>query len=328
MAMQRAFCVRIAQLAFCAIVLAACQSAKPAKKDEMAAQAAQAQIQDKAPNAEAPFLGTWYVSDAFPIDAEALAAKDPHIGVRLVIETAMISNIDGRLCRSPAYTLDEMAKKELVAKATGTLPRLNVSCDGKDFTTLIELPKGNLLALQPNAAYLLERGERVAYRAPSERATGERVAAPDEEQAAMTIPASLSEPEHQEQAALAPVELMPDLPQPIAEGPEGASVLQSMTSLASAELPQSQVKVEGNVPKPGTAIHLASYKGLKAAKRGWKILLGDNDELDPLSPLYASVEIAGKGKMIRLYATGEEPEDLSRICRALVVKGTYCALNP
>ena len=75
-------------------------------------------------------------------------------------------------------------------------------------------------------------------------------------------------------------------------------------------------------------MHLASYKGESAAKRGWKILLGEYDELDPLSPLYVTVDVPGKGNVVRLYATGAAPAEIDRICAELRAKKVYCALNP
>jgi len=292
--MQAKLGTRIAFLTLCLTLLAACQGANPAAKKQTAS------AQDMATGTATPFL---------------------------VIESARVGDVDGQLCRAPAFALDEMALHELVAKADGTLPRLKITCEGKEFATLVALPKGGLLSLRSDGAYLLERGERVTYRAPSERVS---MSGDGQVAVSVEVPASAPESgkEQKKQAAAAPVELMPSLPAPMAEGPEGAPALQSMTSLAASETKKTKVKVEGNVPKLGTAVHLASYKGLKAAKRGWKILLGDNDELDPLSPLYVPVEITGKGKMIRLYAAGADPKELSRVCKALVVKGVYCALNP
>ena len=88
------------------------------------------------------------------------------------------------------------------------------------------------------------------------------------------------------------------------------------------------VKPITTAPKAGAAIHLASYTGIGAAVHGWETLRGRYAELTPLKPLYVSTDIAGKGPMIRLFASGAAPEKLRQICSDLQSKQAYCALNP
>ncbi|MDY0884173.1 hypothetical protein ACFPL7_01730 [Dongia soli] len=83
-------------------------------------------------------------------------------------------------------------------------------------------------------------------------------------------------------------------------------------------------------PPPGTAIHLASYKDIGWARRGWKILSARYRELTPLMPLYVAVDLPGKGHLVRLYGTAPAggAVDLGGICRELKTAGAYCSLNP
>lgn len=83
-------------------------------------------------------------------------------------------------------------------------------------------------------------------------------------------------------------------------------------------------------PVPNTAIHLASYKDIGWARRGWKILSAGYRELAPLTPLYVAVDLPGKGHMVRLYGTATKGSDvnLSGICHQLQKAGAYCSLNP
>jgi hypothetical protein len=83
-------------------------------------------------------------------------------------------------------------------------------------------------------------------------------------------------------------------------------------------------------PAPGTAIHLASYKDIGWARRGWKILSASYGALAPLTPLYVAVDIPGKGHMVRLYGEASKGSgiNLSKVCHQLQAAGAYCSLNP
>lgn len=111
-----------------------------------------------------------------------------------------------------------------------------------------------------------------------------------------------------------------------------APVLSAVKPLASDPAPVSQppaqkADVATVVPVNGTAIHLASYREVGSAQRGWRILTKSYHALLPLKPLYVSVDIPGKGRMLRLYGTGAEADVLKTICNQLKAEGAYCAAN-
>lgn len=279
------------------------------------------------------FAGTWYVSGVFPAVARAASIADPHLGSALVIGDAEVSDVNGQRCISPTFVMDTVAAESAGAKLGGDAPwdRLSVTCDGRAFATYLRLPDRTgdgpaLLQQRPEGLYLLEQAAALQHRRPSEAAETPRVAGvmmPVHEAHKVEAPVAKSAPEE-----LAPkkheakkAEATKTAPTPMAEGPVEASA-------AEPAAKTSAKAAHGNLPASGTAMHLASYKGESAAKRGWKILLGEYDELDPLSPLYVTVDVPGKGEMIRLYATGVEPAEIAKICAALKAKKVYCALNP
>jgi hypothetical protein len=111
-----------------------------------------------------------------------------------------------------------------------------------------------------------------------------------------------------------------------------STLLASVQPLASEPAVQTKpVKVKadvaGTVPANGTAIHLASYREIGSAQRGWQILSHSYHALQPLRPLYVAVEIPGKGHMLRLYGTGAATASLKSICDELHAEGAYCAAN-
>lgn len=138
-------------------------------------------------------------------------------------------------------------------------------------------------------------------------------------------------------ASRQPILAKPSLPKPstkgmtalVASDVSGAKDMkQAKRPVATAEKAASAVKPTTTAPKPGAAIHLASYAGIGAAVHGWETLRSRYTELTPLKPLYVSADIAGKGPMIRLFASGAAPEKLRQICSDLQSKQAYCALNP
>lgn len=324
---------------------AAAQPVAPAASNPTPAVPAEA---DAAPVAPAPaFVGLWYVSGVFPTAAARASVADPHLGAALVIDGAEVSDINGQRCVTPTFQADKADAQSLgqalgaPAVPAGRWDRLQVSCDGKAFATYILVPaksglgmaatapKHALLQQRPEALYLLEQAEEILYRTPGELLK-QPVAVTGE--VAPKLEAALPEPAPAEKAGKAetapiikPVELAPKTaPMPVPEGPVAAQP----EPAAKMATPHVTATGGAKIPAPGTAIHLASYKGESAAKRGWKILLGDYDELDPLSPLYVAVDVPGKGAIIRLYATGEDKAGLSKICTALKAKKVYCTLNP
>jgi len=106
--------------------------------------------------------------------------------------------------------------------------------------------------------------------------------------------------------------------QPIAAGPAP-----SPGSVPSAQ----PVKAVDKTPVNGTAIHLASYREITSAQRGWQILSKNYRELAPLQPLYVAVDVPGKGHVLRLYGTGADSRTLKEICREMQAAGAYCADN-
>ncbi len=294
------------------------------------------------------FAGTWYVSGAFPAAATDGSAADQHLGTSLVIGAEEVSDVNGQRCITPAFASGSVAASDVkLAGAEGALDQLTVTCDGKGFATFLRLPDRSgegpaLFQQRPEGLYLLEQAAALQHRLPSEAAGP--IGANGEMAAARTLPAHEEPKAHEEPAAhesapaaatSAPVELTPKpkesaetaaVPSAVPEGPVAEAHAASAPASASAS---AAAAAEGSaLPAKGTAMHLASYKGMSAAKRGWKILLGEYDELDPLSPLYATVDVPGKGPMIRLYATGATPAEITRICAALRAKNAYCALNP
>lgn len=208
-----------------------------------------------------------------------------------------------------------------------------------------------LVADRPEARYLLERAEHILLRqaslpaalagegkaAPSAPAISTPAISPPPISTPVTVPAAPAKPVVPEAnpapaptpaptpALGAPLVLAPALPEPAT--PEPAPAAAAMPAPA-APAPAAKVAATGDtsLPAPGAAIHLASYSGISAAKRGWKILLGDFDALDPLSPLYVTVDVPEKGPMVRLYATGDGA-GLTQACAALRAKGAYCELS-
>jgi hypothetical protein len=110
------------------------------------------------------------------------------------------------------------------------------------------------------------------------------------------------------------------LAQPLAAGPVAAP------AATSADVDNTP-RVGNKVPANGTAIHLASYREIGSAKRGWQILSKSYKELIPLKPLYVAVDIPGKGHMLRLYGTGTDAASLKTICSEMQAEGAYCAAN-
>jgi hypothetical protein len=314
------------------LALAGCATAKRA--DAPATPAIPADDNVAAVSAlDARFAGTWYVSGVFPSATRAASIADPHLGSALVIGDSEVSDVNGQRCISPGFATDTVAAETAGAKLGGDAPwdRLSVTCDGRAFATYLRLPDRTgdgpaLLQQRPEGLYLLEQAAALQHRRPSEAAEMQMAAAtivPIHEAPKVEAPVAQAAPveaapkKHEAKKA----EAAKTAPMPMAEGPVEAAPAEPMAKTDAKA-------AHGNLPAAGTAMHLASYKGQKAAKRGWKILLGEYDELDPLSPLYVSVDVPGKGEMIRLYATGAEPAEIAKICAALKAKKVYCALNP
>lgn len=333
----------LATTALAMLTLLGCATAKPVERAAKPTPVAPAAVAEPAAATPAVFTGLWYVSGVFPATAKHASAGDPHLGAALVIDPTEVSDVNGQRCLAPHFVTDKIDAGSIGLKAApdGAWDRLLVSCDGKSFATYVLVPtKGGLMSTgasaprrallqqRPEALYLLEQATEILHRVPNELLE-EPIAFKGEGvpvlEAAMPEPAAPKEeaPAVEKVAKNAPVELAPKIaPAPVVEGPVAAKP--EKASAAPHVTPTDGAKI----PAAGTAMHLASYKGESAAKRGWKILLGDNDELDPLSPLYVPVDVPGKGAIIRLYATGGDKAELTKICTALKAKKVYCTLNP
>jgi hypothetical protein len=315
------------------LALAACASAKPVATaiNPTPPEPAEVPTVPPSPVESGPgngFAGIWYVSGVFPTAMTEASVADPHLGTALTIASTEVSDINGQRCISPVFESDRIdaAATGLKAATAGNWDRLVVSCDGKAFATYLRLPDqpgahAALLQQRSEGLYLLEPASAVLHRQPGETTQPAQMDAVGATAHDTAPPAPKEATAETHGAAAAPVELTtPAAPAPVPEGPV-ADVQAEPVAKASAP--------DGSkLPAAGSAIHLASYKGESAAKRGWKILLGEYDELDPLSPLYVAVDVPGKGVIIRLYASGASEADLAKICAALKAKKVYCALNP
>ena len=320
--------------------VAACSNAKPVEPaastpPPVPATAAVAPVADLLPGIG--FSGTWYVSGVYPAAAAQASAGDPHLGAALAIGSNEVSDVNGQRCVTPAFEADQVdaAATGLKGAPTSRWDRLTVICAGKAFATYLRLPQeagepATLLQQRPEGLYLLEQADTILHRLPSETVAAAQPSAPRHE----TAPVIHEGTKTEKKTAKAPAELVPPAAAPVvpAAVPEGPVAADTHVEPPAEPAPKRAAKpaatAKGDLPAPGTAVHLASYKGESAAKRGWKILLGDYDELDPLSPLYVAVDVPGKGPIIRLYATGGDKADLAKICAALKAKKVYCALNP
>jgi hypothetical protein len=231
-------------------------------------------------------------------------------------------------------------------------------------TALMDGDAPVLMALRPEGVYLLERAEQVLYRQAAIAAPAAAPAPVDSNEPAATPAgeAKYVDPKASEHVLVAPSEdavVAPKPVKPVAKSSKATSQepkMKSMTATAEAASgtakkpvqkaaaqtekaktvtvaakasPEKAVSAKATTiaPKPGTAIHLASYNAVPAAVHGWELLHGEYSELAPLKPLYVSVEIGGKA-MIRLFATGASDAKLKQICGALQAKQAYCALHP
>lgn len=339
-----------------AILVAACQK-QPARSvadltppDPAPEEAASAPIStDLTPP---HFAGRWFVSAVYPKGGGPANPGDPHLGASIVIDTAETSDVNGQLCVGPYLAADrteeEMRLGDVLLRG---LERLSVTCQGRDFATYFLLPGKHLdagrqgdaaggeapfmlIAERPEAHYLLERAEQVLFRQasvpaalpgeggslPVSTASTAKAAAPAPAPAPVELAPAAAQPV--DPTLQAPLILAPAMPEPV---PEPAPAAATPAPAKPAAAPVEAV-AGASLPTAGTAIHLASYSGISAAKRGWKTLLGEFDALDPLSPLYVEIDVPEKGRMIRLYATGADAAGLNAACSALAAKGAYCQM--
>lgn len=325
------------------LILAGCATAKPVVTSAPSIPPDTA-VTSPRHTLDAHFAGTWYVSGVFPVTTQKSSVGDPHLGVALLIDADEVSDVNGQRCLSPVFVSDIMmpgdSVESIVARlsANGHWQRLTVTCDAKAFATYLRLfeqgdAASTLLQQRPEGLYLLEQAAALQYRATREMT-------PLQHQAITSAPTYYVPQAAAPIASTSPIELVPKKQKakveptkialaPMVEGPVEAAQPEPAVKIAASTAAKTTTKVSSDeLPAAGTAIHLASYKGESAAKRGWKILLGEHDELDLLSPLYVRVDVPDQGEMIRLYAIGAEPVEIAKICTALKAKNIYCELNP
>ena len=97
---------------------------------------------------------------------------------------------------------------------------------------------------------------------------------------------------------------------------------------AAGGTPTPTIDGGGNNLAGGTLIHLASYRKLEAAERGWEQLSTQyGDILSGLSSVVREVDVPDKGVYQRLYVGPVVDEGEARdLCRRLQSRGAYCAV--
>ncbi|HVJ34637.1 MAG TPA: hypothetical protein VND94_16085 [Terriglobia bacterium] len=134
-------------------------------------------------------------------------------------------------------------------------------------------------------------------------------------------------------AAVKPIAAGPIAAEPMKTGPMEAGPGAAKPGAAKPVVAAAPASGDGGVavatelPVNGTAIHLASYREIGSAQRGWQILTQHYRELLPLKPLYVAVDLPGKGHVLRLYGTDADATALQEICRTMHTDGAYCAAN-
>src|SRR5260221_1150673 len=313
------------------------------------------------------FAGVWFVTAVYPTGSTRGSAADRHIGAAVLLRRDDVSDVNGQRCGNPDFAADNVtgAVAGLKMPITGDMARLQVSCGGKPFASLLQvagkrLPKtagsaGSalldgatpaLLAQRPEAVYLLERAEQVLYRQaavgtaqalaadrnPSPKPVSGRdkaKAAPKVTEHMLVAPAKGSTAVSKPAVAAKPAPKMNSRTASADGGSASgkASAQKAMPTSEQIAAKTPPAKATSKAPKPGEAIHLASYNGLGTAAHGWEILRAKYTKPAPLKPLYVSVDITGKA-MIRLFATGATEVKLKQICSDLQAKRAYCALHP
>jgi len=103
------------------------------------------------------------------------------------------------------------------------------------------------------------------------------------------------------------------------------------------DLPQAGNEVGAELPPPADmidapslhhAVHLASYRRVETARRGWTELQALHpDILGSLNARLSEAEIAGQGQFLRLKAGPFDTAGEARaICQRLQASGAYCAV--
>ncbi|HVJ40717.1 MAG TPA: hypothetical protein VM639_04440 [Dongiaceae bacterium] len=237
------------------------------------------------------FSGAWFVTGAFPAASAQGSVADPHIGTVIVLKAAEASDVNGRRCFSPRFNREQVKGDALGIKGvSGMLEQLQVSCAGQPFATLLLLPgkslqpaqrqQGNaslgdapvLMVRRPEALYLLERGEQVAYRQATIATNGVPAAAAPAHKPASKAAPRPSAPKAKPQAG-----------KPIAaRKPAAASTVSSKTAPKPAKLAVAEAKRADKPSAKAPAKTAAAAQ--KAAIPATQLLASDVSGLKPNKP--------------------------------------------
>ncbi len=102
-------------------------------------------------------------------------------------------------------------------------------------------------------------------------------------------------------------------------------VLAAPLLLAAAPAAQAQ-EARAAVTGPKTMAHLASYRGLEAAERGWRVMTELYSSVLYFQPELRIVDLDGKGQWFRLYAEGDQAL-MRLLCDSLTARKLYCVLH-
>lgn len=72
--------------------------------------------------------------------------------------------------------------------------------------------------------------------------------------------------------------------------------------------------------------HLASYKTMTGAEKGWKVLAEGYSSVLYFKPDLKLIDLTAKGQWVRLYAQGDE-KLMRLLCASLKAKKQYCELH-
>lgn len=115
------------------------------------------------------------------------------------------------------------------------------------------------------------------------------------------------------------------VPPPIPVVPPVAATSPVTETPAVPQMPAIPETVHASEPS-GEEVHLASYRNLASARRGWDQLIHRNgDLLDGLHADIRRIEIDSRGVYYRLYAGPVDHGDAAALCEKLRTRGVFCA---
>ncbi|SOD92013.1 hypothetical protein [Caenispirillum bisanense] len=284
--------------------------------------AACAQTMDAPP---APLAGTWLVDGVYdsgtrlPTEAERQVLR--HQAMRVTAD--QITDPLGRNCPDPTYEVRGTTAADWFGFGGSWLERrgpdvpltaVTVLCGGRAFDGYALREDGALVGRYKDAYLVLRREDdpRVAERLPAiEQARYNRVISPG---AAAAAPAPVVR-EATEQRREAPQQSAAAVPPPEVLGPTRAD-------LAAREKATAAAPAAG-----GPAVHLASLRDDAGAAAEWASLQDRVPRLRDWAVRFEPVEIAGKGRFVRVLAVPPDGVDAAAACRALEKDGQYCRVR-